>query len=173
MKQWQTLLFQSHQADYIVIYDAFCLVKSIHIYYHSFPYRYLQLLYSWIQMSRTLPFLIQVSYSLKEYSSKSDLENPRSKLWVCSNVNIIQYIQHLIDSYPFRSMPIGPHIPKMQLFNEFTLKIQGQGHEWGQKSMPYSGSTPYQFISLLCPCQLDHIFLRFGLTSRGAQNMIS
>ena len=31
-------------------------------------------------------------------------------------------------------MLIGPPIPEMQLFQKLTLKIQGQGHGWGQSS---------------------------------------
>ena len=66
---------------------------------------------------------------------KFDLENrkrPRSKLKV-------------IDSHPFCSMSIDPSIPEIQLFQNLTLKIQGQGHERGQSPKPQSVS---HFLSI-------------------------
>ena len=50
-------------------------------------------------------------------------------------------------------MSIGPPIPGIQLFQNLTLKIQGQGHKWGQSWKSQRGyniqSTPIPFV----PCQ--------------------
>ena len=64
-------------------------------------------------------------------------------------------------SYPFHSTWVDPPIPKLQQFQYLTLKIQGQGHGWGQslKSQCESNilSTHIPFV----PCQSAIPFLRF------------
>ena len=64
------------------------------------------------------------------------------------------------NSYPFHSKWVDPPIPKLQQFQYFTLKIQGQGHGWGQslKSQCESNilSTHIPFV----PCQSAIPFLR-------------
>ena len=40
----------------------------------------------------------------------------------------------MINSHPFHSMSISPPIPQIRLFQTLTLKLQGQGHVWGQRS---------------------------------------
>ena len=66
-----------------------------------------------------------------------------------------------IDSYPFHSMSICPHIPGIQLFQNMMLKIQSQGHGWGQswKSQHRSNiqSTHIRFV----PCQSGIPFLSY------------
>ena len=65
------------------------------------------------------------------------------------------------NSHPFHSTWVDPPIPKLQQFQYLTLKIQGQGHGWGQslKSQCESNilSTHIPFV----PCQLAIPFLRF------------
>ena len=60
-----------------------------------------------------------------------------------------------------RSMSIGPPIPGIQLFQNLTLKIQGQGHGWGQswKSQhgAYIQSTDIPFV----PCHSGIPFLSY------------
>ena len=58
---------------------------------------------------------------------KFDLENPRSRSWKRWTLKVTTWVQHSIDSHPFRSMSIGPTIPDIQHFQILTLKIQGQG----------------------------------------------
>ena len=60
------------------------------------------------------------------------------------------------------SMSIGLPIPEIQIFQNFTLKIQGQSHRWGH-ARSHSGSnillTQILFIS---SCQMALAFLRYG-----------
>ena len=58
---------------------------------------------------------------------KFDLENPRSRSWKRWTLKVTTWVQHSIDSYPFHSMSIGHPIHKIRLFQNLTLKIQGQG----------------------------------------------
>ena len=66
--------------------------------------------------------------------SKFDLENSRSRSWVRSKLKVIIWLQHSVNSHPFRSMSIGHPIPELWLFPNLTLKIKGQGHGWGHSS---------------------------------------
>ena len=50
-------------------------------------------------------------------------------------------------------MLISPPIPEMQLFKKFTLKIQGQGHEWGQSSKSQCESNILVTHIPFIPCQ--------------------
>ena len=42
-------------------------------------------------------------------------------------LKVTKWVQHPIDSHPFRSMSIDPSIPEIQQIQNLTLKIQGQG----------------------------------------------
>ena len=59
-------------------------------------------------------------------------ENPRWRSWVRWMLKVTTWVQHSIDSQPCCSMSIGHPIPELRLFQNFTLKIQGQGHGWSQ-----------------------------------------
>ena len=50
-------------------------------------------------------------------------------------------------------MLIGPPIPDMQLFKKLTLKIQGQGHGWGQSSKSQRESSILSTHIPFVPCQ--------------------
>ena len=67
------------------------------------------------------------------------------------------------NSHPFHSKWVDPPIPEIQQFQYFTLKIQGQGHGWGQslKSQYESNilSTRIPFV----PCQWTLPFLRYSI----------
>ena len=67
------------------------------------------------------------------------------------------------NSHPFHSKWVDPPVPEIQQFQYFTLKIQGQGHGWGQSlksqckcSIP---STRIPFVS----CQWALPFLRYSI----------
>ena len=62
------------------------------------------------------------------------LENPRSRSWVRGKLKATTWVQHSIDSHPFHPMSIGHPIPEIRLFQNLTLKIQGQCHGWGESS---------------------------------------
>ena len=55
------------------------------------------------------------------------LENPRSRSWARSKFKVTTWVQHSIDSHPFRSMSIDPSITETHKFINLTLKIQGDG----------------------------------------------
>ena len=84
--------------------------------------------------------------------SKFDIENSRSRSWVRSKLKAITWVQHSVDSHPFRSMSIGHPVPELWLFQNLTLKIKGQGHGWGHSSKSLGGSnilsTHIPFISM-------------------------
>ena len=92
---------------------------------------------------------------LRLFLNLTFLENPRSKSWLRSKLKVTKWVLHHIDSHPFCSMSIGPAIPETQHFQNLTLKIQGQGHGWGECWKSHHGcnipSTHIPFV----PCQLD------------------
>ena len=60
-------------------------------------------------------------------------------------------------------MLIGPLVPKKELFQKLTLKIQGQGHGWGQSS---KSQCKYNILSThisFTPCRLALPFLRHSI----------
>ena len=95
--------------------------------------------------------------------SKFDLENPRSRSWKRWTLKVTTWVQQSIDSHPYHSMSIGHPIPEIRLFQNVTLKIQGQGHGWGQSWKTQSGcnilSTHIPFV----PCQSALPFLRYSI----------
>ena len=99
--------------------------------------------------------------------SKLDLENPRSRSWVSWTLKVTTWVQHSIDSHPFNSMSISHPIPKIWLILNLTLKIQCQGHGWGQSWKSQSGynilSTHIPFV----PCQSAMPFLRYSIFKIG------
>ena len=103
------------------------------------------------------------SHSWDTTFSKFDLENLRSRSWVRWTLEVITWVQHSIDSHPYNSMSIGHLIPEIWLFQNLTLKIQGQGHGWGQSWKSQSGcnipSTHIPFV----PCQSAISFLRYSI----------
>ena len=115
-----------------------------------------------ISNSHPLSFQVsQPSHSWVTAISKFDLENPRSRSWKRWTLKVTTWVQHSIDSHPFDSMSIGLPIPEIWLFQNLTMKIQGQGHGWGQSWKSQSGckilSTHIPFV----PCQSAIPFLRY------------
>ena len=95
--------------------------------------------------------------------SKLDLENPRSKSWVRWTLKVTTWVQHSIDSHPFNSMSIGHPIPKIWLFLNLTLKIQCQGHGWGES---WKSQSECNIVSTHIPfvqCQSPLPFLRYSI----------
>ena len=88
-------------------------------------------------------------------------ENPRSRSWVRSKFEVTIWVWHSIDSHPFRSMSIGHPIPEIRLFQNLTLKIQGQGHGWGKRWKSQHGSNILSTHIPLIPCQSASQFLRY------------
>ena len=66
------------------------------------------------------------SHSCDAAFSKFDTEKSRSSSWVRSMLKVTTWVQHSVDSHPFRSMSISPPIPEIQHFQNLTFKTQGQ-----------------------------------------------
>ena len=92
--------------------------------------------------------------------SDSDLETPRSRPWVWSKGKVIQSAQYHINSHPFHFTSIRPTIEEISSWN-----IQGQGHEWCQRSRSHivPSIQPMHFLFVLH--QSDQPFLRYGQNS--------
>ena len=99
------------------------------------------------------------SHSWYTTFSKLDLENPRSRSWKRWTLKVTTWVQHSIDSHPFRSMSIGHPIPEIWLFKNLTLKIQGQGHRWGESWKSQHGSNILSTHIPFIPCQSAIPFL--------------
>ena len=101
------------------------------------------------------------SHSWDTTFSKFDLENPRWRAWVRWKLKVTTWVQHIIDSHLFRSMSIGHPLPEIRLFQNLTLKIQGQGHGWGQSWKAQSGCNILLTHIPFVPCQSALPFLRY------------
>ena len=93
--------------------------------------------------------------------SKFDLENPRSRSWVRWTLQVTTWVQYSIDSHPFHSMSISHPIPEKRIFQNLTLKIQGQGHGWGEHWKSQHGSNILSTHIPFIPCQSAIPFLRY------------
>ena len=105
----------------------------------------------------------RASHSWVMTFSKFDLENQGSRSWVRSQSKVTMWVQHPIDSHSFCSMSIGHPIPELWLFQNLTLKIKGQGHEWGHTSKSQCGSNILSIHIPFVPCQLALPFLRYSI----------
>ena len=76
---------------------------------------------------------------------------------------ITAWVQHSIDSHPFNSMSIGHLIPEIWLFQNLTIKIQGQGHGWGECWKSQSGCNILSIHIPFVPCQSALPFLRYSI----------
>ena len=116
----------------------------------------------------TTPYqLISLSFDVDEPShsyllllQKFDHENPRSRSWLRWMLKATTCVQHYIDSHPFRSMSICHPIPEIRLFQNLTLKIQGQGHGWGPSWKSQSGCNIPSIHIPFIPCPSALPFLR-------------
>ena len=78
-------------------------------------------------------------------------------------LKVTTWVQHSIDSHPFDSMSIGHPIPEIRLFQNLTLKIQGQGHGWGQSWKSQSGCNILSTHITFVPCQSSISFQRYSI----------
>ena len=101
------------------------------------------------------------SHSWDTTLTKFDLENPRSRSWKRWTLKVTTWVQHSVDSNPFRSMSICPPIPEIQHFQNLTLKIKGKGHGWSGHSKSQSGCNILSTHILFVPCQSAIPFLRY------------
>ena len=95
--------------------------------------------------------------------SKFDLENPRSRSWVRGKLKVTTWVQYSINSHLFNSMSIGHPIPEIWLFQNLTLKIQGQGHGWGECWESQSGCNILSIHIHFVPCQSALPFMRYSI----------
>ena len=78
-------------------------------------------------------------------------------------LKVTAWVQHSIDSHPFNSMSIGHPIPEIWLFQNLTLKIQGQGHGCGERWKSQSGSNILSTHIPFVPCQSALPFSRCSI----------
>ena len=90
------------------------------------------------------------------------LENRRSGSWVKTKLKVTTWGQHSINSHPFRFMSSSHPIPEIWLFQNLTLKIQGQGHGWGERWKSQSRCNILPTHIPFVPCQLAIPFLRYN-----------
>ena len=76
--------------------------------------------YMWTRCVDGMP-TSEITRSLSRTSTHPTLVTRTSRSW-----------SWMINSHPFCSMLIDPPIPKIRLFQTLTLKLQGQGHGYGQ-----------------------------------------
>ena len=94
--------------------------------------------------------------------SKFGLENPTSRSWVRGMLKVTTWVQHSIDSHPFRSMWIGHPIPDTT-FSKFDLE-NPRSRSWSRSKLQVTSrcnilSTHIPFV----PCQLAIPFLRYSI----------
>ena len=104
------------------------------------------------------------SHSWDKPISDFDLEisTPGSRSWVWSKGKVIQSAQYHNNSLRFHFTSIRPTIPEIELFRNLTLNIQGQGHEWGQRSRSHIVPSIQPMHFLFVSHQSDQPFLRYG-----------
>ena len=68
-----------------------------------------------------------------------------------------------MQSYKFRSVSISSPIPRVQLYPNLTLKIQGQSHGWGQIWKSQHGSNIHYTHNPFVPGQLVIAFKSYHL----------
>ena len=131
---------QSHSWDQSWKSQSGCYILSTHI-----PF---------VPCHSALPFPRYSIFKLWPWKSKV-------KVMVEGMLKVTTWVQHSIDSHPFRSMSIGPPIPEIQHFQNLTLKIQGQGHGWGGHWKSQHGSNILLTHIPLIPSQSAIPFLRY------------
>ena len=113
------------------------------------------------------------SHSWDTAISKFDVENSRSSSWVRSKLKVTTWVQHSVDSYPFRSMSVGHPIPEFWLFQNLTLKIKVMGEVTVQNHNV--GLTSYRLTSLSFHVKRpshswDAAFVKLDLENPGLHN---
>ena len=93
--------------------------------------------------------------------SKFDLENPRSRSWVRSKFEVTMWVQHSIDSNPFRSMSIGHPIPDTIFFKIWPWKSKVNVMGEVNVESHNMGPTFYQLTSLSFHVNWPIPFLRY------------
>ena len=75
----------------------------------------------------------------------------------------LTWVQYSINSHLFNSMSIGHPIPEIWRFQNLTLKIQGQGHGWGECWESQSGCNILSIHIPFVPCQSALPFMRYSI----------
>ena len=118
---------------------------------HHFPLTYLS-----FQVCRS-------SHSWDTAISIFYLENPRSMLSVRSDFKVTTWVRHPIDSNPVFRVNIALPFPWHRFFQNFTWKIEGQGHNWRSHSRYNTLSTHIPFVQCRWPSH-SHIQVFKNLT---------
>ena len=128
---------------------------AISIFYHENP--------------RSRSWLRGEWFSLTAFLRTADIEVHivhTSRSWLRSKFEVTMLVQHPIDSHPFCSMSTGPSIPEIQHFQNLTLKIQGQCHNWRPHSRYNTLSTRITFVR----CRWALTFLSIAIEKFDLEN---
>ena len=119
----------------------------------------------------TTPLSPQISEQFKAHSLANRLENVRVSHWpitwlIYLPCTVAQGQSHcasniISNSHPFHFKWVDPPIPKLQQFQYLNLKIQGQGHRWGQSLKSQCESNILLTHIPFVPCQSAIPFLRY------------
>ena len=69
---------------------------------------------------------------------------------------------HIVGITPYRFISLSFDVNKLQLFKNLTLKIQGQGHGWGERWKSQHGSNILSTHIPFVPCQSVIPFLKYN-----------
>ena len=112
----------------------------------------------------------QQSHSWDKAISDSDLEisTPRSRSWVWSKGKDIQSASIILTHFVFISHQSDQQFLRKSYFEIWPWNIQGQGHEWGQRSSSHIVPSIQPMHFLCVSHQWNQPFLRYGpcLTSK-------
>ena len=109
--------------------------------------------------------------------SKFDLDNPRSRSWKRWTLKVTTWVQHSVDSNPFRSMSICPPIPEIQHFKiwpwKSKAKVKGEvdieSHKVGVISY---GLTSFSFHVNRPSHSWDTTFSKFDLENPRSRSWV-
>ena len=104
------------------------------------------------------------SHSWDKAISDSDLKisTPRSSSWVWSKGKVIKSPSIILTHFVFISHQSDQQFMRKSYFEIWPWNIQGQGHEWGQRSRSHIVPSIQLMHFLFVSHQLDQPFLRYG-----------
>ena len=95
----------------------------------------------------------------------TDLEAPRSRSWVWSGARSYSPPSIILTHFLFISHQSDQQFLRYSYFEIWPWNIQGQGHEWGQRSRSYIIPSIQPMHFLFITHQSDQPFLRYGQNS--------
>ena len=107
----------------------------------------------------------QPPHSWDKAISDSGLETSRSRSWLWAKGKAIQSVHIILTHYLFISNQSDQQFLRYSYFEMCPSNIQGQGHEWGQRSRSHIIHSIQLMHFLSVSHQWDQPFLRYGQNS--------